>query len=107
MAQIGSFIAADPGSVIGIVDIIFTRMQGRENSLNVNTLDKESSFQHDVRQVGQALKSCTPRSLILLDEFGKGTVTSNGIGLLCGVIEELADLNVRSFVVTHFHGKWV
>ncbi|KAI8819391.1 muts domain V-domain-containing protein [Fimicolochytrium jonesii] len=100
MAQIGSFVPAERAT-IGLTDKILTRVQTRES---VSKL--QSTFMIDVNQVGVALACATARSLVLLDEFGKGTDITDGVGLLCGVIEQFAARahecpNV--IVATHFH----
>ncbi|KAI3616291.1 dna mismatch repair protein msh5 [Moniliophthora roreri] len=68
MAQIGCFVPAE-SATLGIVDKIFTRISTRESVSKV-----QSAFMIDLNQVSLALRNCTARSLILLDEFGKGTL---------------------------------
>ncbi|BEJ14519.1 hypothetical protein CspHIS471_0402860 [Cutaneotrichosporon sp. HIS471] len=98
MAQIGCFIPAQK-AVIGICDKIFTRVQTRESASKT-----ASAFMIDLGQVSQALRGATSRSLIILDEFGKGTSPSDGAGLLAGVLTHLlAGPNPRTVVLTHFH----
>lgn len=73
MAQIGSFVPAE-SAVIGLTDKIMTRIHTRE------TVSKmQSTFMIDLHQVGVALRSSTGRSLVLLDEFGKGTDTTGEV----------------------------
>jgi len=67
MAHIGSFVPAD-GAQIGVVDKIFTRMRTME-SISTNL----SAFSIDLNQVSTAIHYATARSLVILDEFGKGT----------------------------------
>ena len=67
MAHIGSFVPAD-SATIGIMDKIFTRIQAME-SVSINL----SSFMNDLNQVSCAIRLATERSLVILDEFGKGT----------------------------------
>lgn len=67
MAQIGCFVPAEK-AVIGIVDRVFTRIHGEE-SIAAN----QSTFAVDVQQLSRMLRHATPRSLLLIDEFGKGT----------------------------------
>lgn len=60
----------------------------------------------DLNQVSLALRNSTARSLILLDEFGKGTLSTDGAGLLCGVLKHLMDRGAncpKVLVATHFH----
>ncbi|WRT63120.1 uncharacterized protein IL334_000023 [Kwoniella shivajii] len=98
MAQIGSFVPAKE-AVVGICDKIFTRLQTKESSSK-----HASAFMIDLGQVSQALRGATERSLIILDEFGKGTITWDGAGLLAGVIHYLQKgLCPRTVVLTHFH----
>ncbi|RKP17798.1 hypothetical protein ROZALSC1DRAFT_30434 [Rozella allomycis CSF55] len=64
------------------------------------------TFLIDVNQVSNALKQLTPKSLLLLDEFGKGTNSNDGISLVCGLIEYLSSSTPgtpRTIAITHFH----
>ncbi|PCH37347.1 hypothetical protein WOLCODRAFT_167438 [Wolfiporia cocos MD-104 SS10] len=100
MAQIGSFVPAE-SATLGIVDKIFTRIQTRESVSRV-----QSAFMIDLNQVSLALRNATERSLILLDEFGKGTTSPDGAGLFCGVLKHLAGRGPtcpKVFATTHFH----
>ncbi|GAW05700.1 dna mismatch repair protein msh5 [Lentinula edodes] len=100
MAQIGCFVPAE-AATLGIVDKIFTRISTRESVSKV-----QSAFMIDLNQVSLALRNCTARSLILLDEFGKGTLPTDGAGLLCGVIKHLLARKSncpKILVATHFH----
>ncbi|KLO15985.1 hypothetical protein SCHPADRAFT_238288 [Schizopora paradoxa] len=100
MAQIGCFVPAEEAT-LGIVDRIFTRVQTRESVSKI-----QSAFMIDLNQVSLALRHSTPRSLILLDEFGKGTVSSDGAGLLCGVLRSLLSRGSgcpKILAATHFH----
>ncbi|KAH9941054.1 muts domain V-domain-containing protein [Amylocystis lapponica] len=100
MAQIGCFVPAD-SATLGVVDKIFTRVQTRESVSKV-----QSAFMIDLNQVSFALRNATERSLILLDEFGKGTLSSDGAGLFCGVINHLARRGAacpKVIAATHFH----
>ncbi|KAF9019023.1 hypothetical protein BDZ89DRAFT_1103526 [Hymenopellis radicata] len=81
--------------------IVFTRISTRESVSNV-----QSAFMIDLNQVSLALRNATARSLILLDEFGKGTLSTDGAGLLCGVLKHLLDRGPncpKVVVATHFH----
>lgn len=98
MAQIGSFVPAEEAR-IGICDKIFTRLQTRES-----TSKHASAFMIDLGQVSQALRGATRHSLIIMDEFGKGTHPTDGAALLAGTIEYLLQgVCPRSIVMTHFH----
>jgi DNA mismatch repair protein MSH5 len=100
MAQIGSFVPAD-AATIGITDKILTRITTRETVSKV-----QSAFMIDMQQIAMALNSCTRRSLVVVDEFGKGTDTCDGAGLAAGVFHYLLSLGANSpktLVATHFH----
>ncbi|KAF9297295.1 MutS protein msh5 [Linnemannia elongata] len=101
MAHIGSFVPAD-SAVVGITDKILTRLQTRETVSSI-----QSAFMTDLQQVALATRMSTSRSLVVLDEFGKGTTSTDGAGLFCGVIEHFARLNEedrpRVLATTHFH----
>lgn len=100
MAQIGCFVPAE-SCTIGITDKIITRLATRE------TVSKpHSAFMIDLQQVGIAINSCTARSLIVIDEFGKGTDTCDGAGLAAGVSHHLLTLGdqcPKVLAATHFH----
>lgn len=100
MAHIGCFVPTAPGAIIGVVDKLYTRIQTRESLSR-----EESAFKIDLGQIKTALANITPKSLLLIDEFGKGTLTCDGIGLFCGLIEYLASSNACPLVlaITHFH----
>ncbi|KIK91641.1 hypothetical protein PAXRUDRAFT_796689 [Paxillus rubicundulus Ve08.2h10] len=102
MAQLSpsSFVPAE-SATLGIVDKIFTRIQTRESVSKV-----QSAFMIDLNQVSFALRNCTSRSLILFDEFGKGTVATDGAGLFCGVLKHLLNRGrncPKVLAVSHFH----
>ncbi|EXJ68589.1 uncharacterized protein A1O5_08383 [Cladophialophora psammophila CBS 110553] len=100
MAQMGSFLPAD-SATIGITDKILTRITARE------TVSKaQSAFMIEMQQIAIALNSCTRRSLVVIDEFGKGTDTFDGAGLAAGVFHHLLSLGhqaPKTLVATHFH----
>ncbi|CAK5284093.1 unnamed protein product [Mycena citricolor] len=100
MAQIGCFVPAE-SATLGIVDKIFTRIATRESVSRV-----QSAFMIDLNQVSFALRNATSRSLILLDEFGKGTLSADGAGLFCGVLKYLLERGPhcpKVLAATHFH----
>ncbi|KAG0226923.1 MutS protein msh5 [Mortierella sp. GBA43] len=100
MAHVGSFVPATT-AVIGLTDKILTRVQTRETVSSI-----QSSFMTDLQQVVLALKMATKRSLVVLDEFGKGTTSIDGAGMFCGVIEYFARMEhdrPRVLATTHFH----
>ncbi|KAI1610151.1 DNA mismatch repair protein MSH5 [Exophiala viscosa] len=100
LAQIGSFLPAD-SAIIGITDKIFTRITTKETVSKI-----QSAFMIDIQQVAIALNSCTRRSLVVIDEFGKGTDSCDGAGLAAGVFLHLLSLGPeapKALVATHFH----
>ncbi|KAH7403355.1 muts domain V-domain-containing protein [Cadophora sp. MPI-SDFR-AT-0126] len=100
MAHIGSYVPADTAT-IGLTDKILTRIATRE-SVSRN----QSAFMIDLQQIALALSVATNRTLLVIDEFGKGTNSSDGAGLCCGVLEYLLSLGVhrpKVLAATHFH----
>lgn len=101
MAHIGSYVPAESAK-IGLTDRILSRVTTRETVSRT-----QSSFMIDLQQISQALSLSTPRSLLVIDEFGKGTDSSDGAGLACAVFKYLNNLGKDSPKVvgaTHFHG---
>ena len=100
LAQIGSFVPASEAT-IGLVDHIFTRIMSQESVTN-----QLSVFLMDLQQVTEAVRGASPNSLVVLDEFGKGTAEADGIAILCAVCEEFMHRGSDSptlLVSTHFH----
>ena len=100
MAQIGSFVPARSAR-IGVVDRVFTRI-GASDDLSAG----QSTFMVEMSEVAQILKSATARSLILLDEIGRGTSTYDGMSIARAVLEYCADpkrLGARTLFATHYH----
>lgn len=99
LAQIGSFVPAESAN-IGVVDKVFVRLSTRESAAR-----NESAFAIDLRQVNQALQYHTPKSLLVIDEFGKGTNSDDGCGLMAGLLHHLVSLpeTPRALVSTHFY----
>ncbi len=100
MAQIGSFVPAREAS-IGLVDKIFTRV-GASDDLGAG----DSTFMVEMREVATILKHATERSLLILDEIGRGTSTYDGLSIAFAVIEHIADrgkLGARTLFATHYH----
>ena len=103
MAHVGCFVPAESAK-IGLTDKILSRVTTRETVSRA-----QSAFMIDLQQISLALNLTTRRSLLIIDEFGKGTDTSDGAGLACAVMEYLLGLgNERPKVIgaTHFHGKF-
>ncbi|MDE2867627.1 MAG: DNA mismatch repair protein MutS, partial [Chloroflexota bacterium] len=100
MAQVGSFVPAARAS-IGIVDRIFTRV-GAHDDLAAGA----STFMVEMLELAAILAQATPRSLIVLDEIGRGTSTYDGISVARAVIEHLHNhprLRARTIFATHYH----
>jgi DNA mismatch repair protein MSH5 len=101
MAHVGSFVPAESAR-IGLTDKILSRVTTRETVSRV-----QSTFMLDLQQISLALSLATRRSLLIIDEFGKGTEASDGAGLACAVMEHLLSFgSERPKVIgaTHFHG---
>jgi DNA mismatch repair protein MutS len=100
MAQMGSFVPASSAR-IGVVDRIFTRI-GASDSIAKG----QSTFMVEMNEVARILKGATPRSLIILDEVGRGTSTYDGLSIAWAVAEHLHDapsLSPRTMFATHYH----
>ncbi|HXG65408.1 MAG TPA: DNA mismatch repair protein MutS [Blastocatellia bacterium] len=100
LAQIGSFVPAESAR-LGIVDRIFTRI-----GLNDYTLRGHSSFMIEMIETAHILNHATPRSLILLDEIGRGTSTADGLSIARAVVEYLHNsprLGAKTLFATHYH----
>ncbi|GAA5864913.1 hypothetical protein JCM3774_004270 [Rhodotorula dairenensis] len=99
MAHIGCFVPAED-ALVGLTDRIMTRVSTRESITRGS-----SAFMIDLQQISFALRNCTSHSLLVVDEFGKGTEPDDGAGLFCGVVEYLLQLGSqapRSVFATHF-----
>lgn len=100
MAQIGSYVPADEAEIC-IVDKIFTRI-GASDDLGMG----KSTFMVEMSEVANILNNATSKSLILLDEIGRGTSTYDGMSIAEAVIEEIADKNkigAKTLFATHYH----
>src|SRR5690606_30390274 len=98
LAQIGSFVPAD-AATIGVVDQIFTRV-GASDAL----WRGQSTFMVEMEEAADILARATSRSLVILDEIGRGTSTFDGMSIGQAVLEELRDrVRCRAMFATHFH----
>lgn len=100
MAQIGSFVPADEAE-IGLVDRIFTRI-GAQDDIATG----QSTFMVEMTETAALLMQSTPRSLIILDEVGRGTSTYDGMAIARAVVEYIHDhpqLGCRTLFATHYH----
>jgi len=100
MAQMGSFVPARSAR-IGIVDRIFTRI-GASDDLAAG----QSTFMVEMSEVAALLKSATKKSLLILDEIGRGTSTYDGMAIARAVLEYCADprrLGAKTLFATHYH----
>ena len=100
MAQTGGFVPAK-SAVIGLVDRIFTRVGASDN-----LLEGQSTFMVEMTETANILHHATARSLIILDEIGRGTSTFDGLSIAWAVAECLADSNrigARTLFATHYH----
>ena len=100
MAQIGSFVPAEKAR-IGLVDRIFTRV-GLQDDLSTG----RSTFMIEMLETARILHMATPRSLIILDEIGRGTSTYDGLSIAQAVIEHLHNdprVAARTIFATHYH----
>ena len=100
MAQVGSFVPARAAR-IGVVDRIFTRI-GASDDLSAG----QSTFMVEMTEVADILKHATGRSLLILDEIGRGTSTFDGMSIAQAVLEHCADrkkLGAKTLFATHYH----
>ena len=100
MAQIGSFVPARSAR-IGIVDRIFTRIGASDDLAG-----GQSTFMVEMTEVSEILHQATPKSLLILDEIGRGTSTFDGMSIARAVLEFCADpkkLGAKTLFATHYH----
>ncbi|TDZ61970.1 DNA mismatch repair protein MSH5 [Colletotrichum trifolii] len=100
LAHVGSYVPADCAT-IGITDQILARVSTKE-SVSRN----ESAFGIDLRQVAFSLRRATRRSLVVIDEFGKGTAAEDGAGLMAGLVDHFTELGrqiPKVLITTHYH----
>lgn len=100
MAQMGSFVPADAAK-IGLIDKVFTRVGASDNISS-----GESTFMVEMNETASILNNISPRSLILLDEIGRGTSTYDGISIAWSIAEfihENAKAKCKTLFATHYH----
>ncbi|MDD5493379.1 MAG: DNA mismatch repair protein MutS [Dehalococcoidia bacterium] len=100
LAQIGSFVPAD-SAVIGIVDRIFTRIGAQED-----IAAGQSTFMVEMIEVANILNNATAKSLLILDEVGRGTSTYDGLSIAWAVVEYIHNntkLRAKTLFATHYH----
>ena len=100
MAQIGSYVPAEK-AVIGLVDRIFTRIGAREDLAS-----GQSTFMVEMVETANILNNATPKSLLILDEIGRGTSTYDGMAIARSVVEYIHNykgLGAKTLFATHYH----
>jgi DNA mismatch repair protein MutS len=98
LAHTGSFVPADK-AVVGLTDRIFTRI-GADDALHAG----QSTFMVEMTETARILNHASPRSLIILDEIGRGTSTLDGLSLAWAIAETLAGkTSPRTLFATHYH----
>lgn len=100
LAQIGSFVPCDYAK-IGVVDRIFTRVGASDDLAS-----GQSTFMVEMNEVANILKFATDKSLLILDEIGRGTSTFDGLAIAWSVVEYISDkkiLGAKTLFATHYH----
>jgi DNA mismatch repair protein MutS len=98
MAQVGSFVPARRATV-GIADRIFARVGASDHLAR-----GQSTFMVEMTETARILHNATPRSLVILDEIGRGTSTYDGLALAWAIVEHLHDaVGCRTLFATHYH----
>jgi len=98
LAQLGSFVPADAAR-IGVVDRLFTRVGASDN-----LAQGQSTFMVEMSETSAILHGATARSLVLLDEIGRGTSTYDGVAIAWAVTEHLHDrIGCKTMFATHYH----
>lgn len=98
MAQMGCFVPAESAQ-IGVIDRIFARLGASDNQA-----EGESTFMVEMKEAAQIIAQATSRSLVLVDEIGRGTATADGVAIAQAIVEWLVSKNkCRVVFATHFH----
>ena len=100
MAQIGCFVPAK-SATIGVVDRIFTRVGASDDLAS-----GQSTFMVEMTEVANILRNATPKSLLILDEIGRGTSTFDGLSIAWAVVEHISNpklLGAKTLFATHYH----
>lgn len=100
LAQIGSFVPADSAR-IGVADGIFTRIGASDDLAG-----GDSTFMVEMKEMATILREATPKSLLILDEIGRGTSTYDGLSIAWAMVEAISDpqqLGCRTLFATHYH----
>ncbi len=97
LAQMGSFVPAESASV-GVVDRIFTRVGASDDLAR-----GRSTFMVEMTETANILHNATERSLVVLDEIGRGTSTFDGLSIAWAVAERIHEMGTRTLFATHYH----
>jgi len=98
MAQMGSFVPAKSARV-GIVDKVFTRVGASDDLFS-----GKSTFMVEMSEVAEIIKNATPKSLLILDEIGRGTSTYDGLSIAWAVLEHcVRKIGAKTLFATHYH----
>jgi DNA mismatch repair protein MutS len=98
LAQAGSFVPAD-SAVLPVIDRVFTRIGASDNLAR-----GRSTFMVEMTETAVILNTATPRSLVVLDEIGRGTATYDGLALAWAVVEFIhSRIRARTLFATHYH----
>ena len=97
MVQIGSFVPAESAK-IGVVDRIFTRVGAHDELYS-----GQSTFMVEINETANILNNATDKSLIILDEIGRGTSTFDGLSIAWAVAEHIVSIGAKTLFATHYH----
>jgi DNA mismatch repair ATPase MutS len=98
LAQTGSFVPADSGT-LGIVDKLFSRVGAKDDLFH-----DRSTFMVEMLETAEILHRATPRSLVIMDEVGRGTTVKDGLAIAFATVHHLVSVNqCRALFATHFH----